>query len=122
LSAGCGLITRFHASPKVSTSRQLKEEGAQVAAELVAAVEQKPSFPSGAVGADRCDIRGLAAASDPLDAKGLARSSSEREPLRKKSARCWHHSRGLATSRRKTANLSRSGEWRSFLPLLPPSA
>jgi len=36
-----------------------KEEGAQVAAELVAAVEQKPSFPSGAVRADRCDIRGL---------------------------------------------------------------
>jgi hypothetical protein len=49
-----------------------KEEGAQVAAELIAAVEQKPSFPSGAVEQTAAVFAALAAASEPLDAKGLA--------------------------------------------------
>lgn len=49
-----------------------KEEGAQVAAELVPAVEQKPSFPSGAVEQTAAIFAALAAASQPLDAKGLA--------------------------------------------------
>ena len=49
-----------------------KEEGAQVAAELIAAVEQKPSFPSGAVEQTAAIFAALAAASDALDAKGLA--------------------------------------------------
>jgi hypothetical protein len=49
-----------------------KEEGAQVAAELIAAVEQKPSFPSGAVEQTAAVFAALAAASGPLDAKGLA--------------------------------------------------
>jgi hypothetical protein len=49
-----------------------KEEGAQVAAELIAAVEQKPSFPSGAVEQTAAIFAALAAASEPLDAKDLA--------------------------------------------------
>jgi len=49
-----------------------KEEGAQVAAELIAAVEQKPSFPAGAVEQTAAVFAALAAASEPLDAKGLA--------------------------------------------------
>ena len=49
-----------------------KEEGAQVAAELIAAVEQKPSFPSGPVEQTAAIFAALAAASEPLDAKGLA--------------------------------------------------
>jgi hypothetical protein len=49
-----------------------KEEGAQVAAELIAAVEQKPSFPSSAVEQTAAVFAALAAASEPLDAKGLA--------------------------------------------------
>jgi hypothetical protein len=49
-----------------------KEEGAQVAAELIPAVEQKPSFPSGAVEQTAAVFAALAAASEPLDAKGLA--------------------------------------------------
>lgn len=49
-----------------------KEEGAQVAAELIAAVEQKPSFPSGAVEQTAAVFAALAAARNPLDAKGLA--------------------------------------------------
>jgi restriction-modification enzyme MmeI-like protein len=49
-----------------------KEEGAQVAAELIAAVEQKPSFPSGAVEQTAAIFAALAAASQPLDANGLA--------------------------------------------------
>jgi hypothetical protein len=49
-----------------------KEEGAQVAAELIAVVEQKPSFPSGAVEQTAAVFAALAAASEPLDAKGLA--------------------------------------------------
>jgi hypothetical protein len=49
-----------------------KEEGAQIAAELVAAVEQKPSFPGGAVEQTAAVFAALAAASQPLDAKGLA--------------------------------------------------
>jgi hypothetical protein len=49
-----------------------KEEGAQVAAELIAAVEQKSSFPSGAVEQTAAIFAALAAASEPLDAKGLA--------------------------------------------------
>lgn len=49
-----------------------REEGTQVAAELIAAVEQKPSFPSGAVEQTAAIFSALAAASGPLDAKGLA--------------------------------------------------
>jgi hypothetical protein len=49
-----------------------KEEGAQVAAELIAAVEQKPSFPTGAVEQTAAIFAALAAASEPLDAKGFA--------------------------------------------------
>jgi hypothetical protein len=49
-----------------------KEEGAQVAAELIAAVEQKRSFPSGAVEQTAAVFAVLAGASEPLDAKGLA--------------------------------------------------
>ena len=49
-----------------------KEEGAQVAAELIPAVEQKPSYPSGAVEQTAAIFAALAAASAPLDAKGLA--------------------------------------------------
>jgi hypothetical protein len=49
-----------------------KEEGAQVAAELIAAVEQKPSFPTGAVEQTAAVFAALAAAREPLDAKGLA--------------------------------------------------
>ena len=49
-----------------------KEEGAQVVAELIPAVEQKPSFPSGAVEQTAAVFAALAAASEPLAAKGLA--------------------------------------------------
>jgi hypothetical protein len=49
-----------------------KEEGAQVAAELIAAVEQKPSFPSGAVEQTAAIFAALATAHGPLDARGLA--------------------------------------------------
>jgi hypothetical protein len=49
-----------------------REEGAQVAAELIAAVEQKPLFPSGAVEQTAAVFAALAAASEPLDAKGFA--------------------------------------------------
>jgi hypothetical protein len=49
-----------------------KEEGAQVAAELIAAIEQKPSFPSGAVEQTAAVFAALATASEPLDAHGLA--------------------------------------------------
>ena len=49
-----------------------KEEGAQVAAELIGAVEQKPSFPTGAVEQTAAVFAALAAAGGPLDAKGLA--------------------------------------------------
>lgn len=49
-----------------------KEEGTQVAAEFIAAVEQKPSFPSGAVEQTAAIFAALAAASRPLDAKSLA--------------------------------------------------
>jgi hypothetical protein len=48
------------------------EQGAQVAAELIAAVEQKPSFPAGAVEQTAAVFSALAAASEPLDARGLA--------------------------------------------------
>jgi hypothetical protein len=49
-----------------------KEEGAQVAAELIAAVGQKPSFPSGAVEQTAAVFAALASTSEPADAKGLA--------------------------------------------------
>ncbi|UGX96775.1 hypothetical protein G6321_00017180 [Bradyrhizobium barranii subsp. barranii] len=56
-----------------STDKQAaEEEGSQVAAELIAAVEQKPSFPSGAVEQTAAVFAALAAANQPLDAKGLA--------------------------------------------------
>jgi hypothetical protein len=50
----------------------VKEEGAQVAAELIAPVEQKPSFPTDAVEQTAAVFAALAAASGPLDAKALA--------------------------------------------------
>jgi len=49
-----------------------KEQGAQVTAELIPTVEQKPSFPSGAVEQTAAVFAALAAASEPLDANGLA--------------------------------------------------
>ena len=49
-----------------------KEEGAQIAAELIAAGEQKPSFPTDAVEQTAAVFAALAAAGGPLDAKGLA--------------------------------------------------
>jgi hypothetical protein len=48
------------------------EEGAQVAAELIPAAEQKPSFPTSAVEQTAAVFAALATASAPLDAKGLA--------------------------------------------------
>jgi hypothetical protein len=62
-------------TPRFSKSvdkQAAKEEGAQVAAELVAAVEQKSSFPSGAVEQTAAIFSALAAADKPLDARGLA--------------------------------------------------
>jgi len=61
-----------------------KEEGTQVAAELVAAVEQKPSFPSGAVEQTAAIFSALAAASQPLDAKGLAAQFKRTKTTEKK--------------------------------------
>jgi hypothetical protein len=49
-----------------------KEEGTQVAAELIPAVEQKPSFPTGAVEQTAAVFAALAAANGPSDAMGLA--------------------------------------------------
>jgi hypothetical protein len=61
-----------------------KEEGAQVAAELIAAVEQKPSFPSGAVEQTAAVFAALAAAGAPLDAKGLAAQFKRTKTTEKK--------------------------------------
>jgi hypothetical protein len=61
-----------------------KEEGAQVAAELIAAVEQKPSFPSGAVEQTAAIFAALAAASEPLDAKNLAAQFKRAKTTEKK--------------------------------------
>jgi hypothetical protein len=61
-----------------------KEEGAQVAAELIAAIEQKPSFPSGAVEQTAAVFAALAAASEPLDAKGLAAQFKRTKTTEKK--------------------------------------
>ena len=46
--------------------------GARCAAELIAAVKLKPSFPSGAVEQTAAVFAALAVASVPLDTKGLA--------------------------------------------------
>jgi hypothetical protein len=61
-----------------------KEEGAQVAAELIAAVEQKPSFPSGAVEQTAAIFAALAAASQPLDAQSLAAQFKRTKTTEKK--------------------------------------
>jgi hypothetical protein len=61
-----------------------KEEGAQVAAELVAAVEQKPTFPSGAVEQTAAVFAALAAAGEPLDARGLAAQFKRTKTTEKK--------------------------------------
>jgi hypothetical protein len=62
-------ISRF---AKGVDKQAVNEEGAQVAAELITAVEQKPSFPSDAVEQAAAVFAALSAASGPLDAKGLA--------------------------------------------------
>jgi len=61
-----------------------KEEGAQVAAELIAAVEQKPSFPTSAVEQTAAVFAALAAATAPLDAKGLAAQFKRTKTTEKK--------------------------------------
>jgi hypothetical protein len=50
----------------------VSEEGAQVAAELIPAVEQRPSFPTGAVEQTAAVFAALSNADRPLDAAGLA--------------------------------------------------
>ncbi len=60
------------------------EEGAQVAAELIPAVEQKPSFPASAVEQTAAVFSALAAASEPLDAKGLAAQFKRTKTTEKK--------------------------------------
>lgn len=62
-------ISRF---AKGLDKQAAKEEGAQVAAELIAVIEQKPSFPSSAVEQTAAVFAALAGAHQPLDAKGLA--------------------------------------------------
>ncbi len=61
-----------------------KEEGAQIAAELIPAVEQKPSFPTGAVEQTAAIFSALAVASQPLDAKGLAAQFKRTKTTEKK--------------------------------------
>jgi hypothetical protein len=61
-----------------------KEAGAQVAAELIAAVEQKPSFPIGAVEQTAAVFSALAAARQPLDAKSLAAQFKRTKTTEKK--------------------------------------
>jgi hypothetical protein len=68
-----------------------KEEGAQVAAELIAAVEQKPSFPSGAVEQTAAIFAALAAPADRSTPRASRRNSSEPSPPKGRSARCWPH-------------------------------
>jgi hypothetical protein len=60
------------------------EEGAQVAAELIAAVEQRPSFPAGAVEQTAAVFAALASADAPLDAKGLAAQFKRTKTTEKK--------------------------------------
>jgi hypothetical protein len=71
---------------KGADKQAAKEEGTQVAAELIAAVEQKPSFPSGAVEQTAAVFAALAAASEPLDAKGLAARFKRTKTTEKKVA------------------------------------
>jgi hypothetical protein len=61
-----------------------KEQGAQIAAELIAAVEQKPSFPNGAVEQTAAIFAALAGANEPLDAKGLAAQFKRTKTTEKK--------------------------------------
>ena len=61
-----------------------KEAGAQIAAELIAAVEQKPSLPSGAVEQTVAVFAALAAASAPLDAKALSAQFTRAKTTEKK--------------------------------------
>jgi hypothetical protein len=60
------------------------EEGSQVAAELIAAVVQKPSFPAGAVEQTAAVFAALAATSEPVDAKGLAAQFKKTRTTEKK--------------------------------------
>lgn len=62
----------------------VKEEGAQLAAELIAAVEQKPSFPSGAVEQTAAVFAALATAGQPLDAMSLAAQFKRTKTTEKK--------------------------------------
>lgn len=62
-------IPRF---AKSVDKQAVEEEGAQVAAELISAIQQNPSFPTGAVEQTAAIFAALAAAAEPLDAKGLA--------------------------------------------------
>jgi hypothetical protein len=74
-------IPRF---AKAVDKQAAKEEGAQVAAELIAAVEQKPAFPLGAVEQTAAVFSALSTASAPLDAKGLAAQFKRAKTTEKK--------------------------------------
>ncbi|MCA1530706.1 hypothetical protein I6F46_37355, partial [Bradyrhizobium yuanmingense] len=57
---------------KIVDKQAAKEAGAQTSAELMPAVEQKPSFPAGAVEQTAAVFAALTAATGPLDVKSLA--------------------------------------------------
>jgi hypothetical protein len=83
------------------------EEGAQVGAELIPAVEQKLSFPAGAVEQTAAVFAALNAANGPLDAASLAAQFKRTRTTEKKVATSWLHWHGWATSRQMTGSRSR---------------
>lgn len=83
LRPGCQ-IPRF----AIGVDRQAaSEEGAQVAAELIPAVEQKPLFPSGAVEQTAAVFAAVASTSEPVGAKGLAAQFKRTKTTEKRSVK-----------------------------------
>jgi hypothetical protein len=74
-------IPRF---AKVVDKQAATEQGTQVAAELLAAVEQRPSFPAGAVEQTAAVFAVLAAAAEPLDAAAIAKQFRKAKNAEKK--------------------------------------
>ena len=86
-------ITRF---AKAADKQAATEEGTQVAAELIPAVGQKPSFPTGTVEQAAAIFAALAAATQRIDARGLAAQFKRTRTTKRRSATSWRPWPGLA--------------------------
>jgi hypothetical protein len=108
---GCGRITKFPVSQRRSTSRQPKRRALRSRSSSSPPLSKNHRFPPARSSRPLRYSRFWLPPANLSIRKASRRNSSEPRPPKRKSARCWPHWRGLATSRQKTAKRLRFGGW-----------